>query len=65
MYRQYENVQTLQERYNELEKRYNELKEQAERGEIENDDSYFYDMYIELQELNDRIRFAIDDEVFG
>lgn len=63
MYRQYENPRELESSYNKKKAEYQELKKKNFAGEIS--DEYLYDKYNELKELEDRVRFAWDDEENG
>ena len=63
MYRQYENPRELETLYNKKKEEYQELKRKCYLSEITEDD--LHDAYEELKELQDRIRFAWDDEENG
>ena len=63
MYRQYEDPRALTLLYNKKKKEYQELKVKNFQGIITDD--YLYHKYEELKELEDRVRFAWDDEENG
>lgn len=63
MYRQYENARVLEVLLRKRKREYQEYKMLNWLGEITDDD--LYEKYLELKELEDRIKFAYDDEVNG
>lgn len=62
MNRQYEDPRALTRVLDEKKERYEEMRREVERGNLDEED--LIDAYLDIQELEDRVNFAWQDEEF-